>query len=111
MTAWKKLVSTSPTLRREAADFISRSRPPRGLHELAADDHMDFASIQDGFSGGPASPPDADLGHTHSAFNDGEADFWGDSFYDCEPTSAEHCCPTVALPPETIPAALNEDIL
>lgn len=110
MIAWKKLVSTSPALRREAVDFISRSRPPRGLRELATDDPTDFAGIQDSFSGGLVSPPDADLGHPHADFINGEAEFWGNSFYNYEPPSTKHCRPTVALPPEMISEVLDEEI-
>ena len=48
MTAWKKLVSTSLALRWKATDFISHSRPPRGLRELAIDDPADFAGKDSG---------------------------------------------------------------
>jgi hypothetical protein len=85
MTAWKKLVSTSPSLRREASDFISRSRPNRGLRELAVDSYEDFDGVQDTLGGLVDSSPDEDFGHLHTDFVDGEADFWDDSFYDCAP--------------------------
>ena len=79
MTAWKKLVSTSPAFRREANDFLSRSGPRKNLHEQ----EVEFGE---------------DCGRIQAAFEDGEDDFWEESFYDCAPDPAEACHQTLALP-------------
>ena len=75
MTAWKKLVSTSPTFRREANEFLAR----KGLHEQ----EVEFGE---------------NCGRIQADFVDGEDDFWEDSFYDCAPDPAEECHQALDLP-------------
>ena len=62
MTAWKKLVATLSSLRREASDFLSRSRPHRGFRELEVEPTEGFDGIQDRFCGAVDSFRDKDLG-------------------------------------------------
>jgi len=79
MTAWKKLVSTSPSFRREASEFLSRTKQRKSLHDQEVEFGEDFGRIQ-------------------ADFVDGEEDFWEDSFYDCEVTPEEECHQALALP-------------
>ena len=91
MTAWKKLVSTSPSLRREAQDFLVRNRPHKGLREAAVERNDKLDSVQDDFAVDDVPLWSEDFGHIQDEFTDGEADFWGDSFYECESNPNEAC--------------------
>lgn len=66
MTAWKKLVSTSPSHHHKPDDFLSHHCTRRNLYEQ----EVDF---------------NEDLGQIHNSFVDGEDNFWDDAFFDCAP--------------------------
>ena len=52
MTAWKKLVSTSPSFRREASEFLSRTKQRKSLHDQEVEFGEDFGRIQADFVDG-----------------------------------------------------------
>ena len=109
MTAWKKLVSTSPSLRREAEGFLSRGRPRRGLHELEVDSSAGFDTMQHGLDVRDDELGREGLDRIQDGFADGEADFWEDSFYDCDPVLDEQCHHTQTLSTCTQPHVGNGD--
>ena len=60
MTAWKKLVTTSPTLRRESETYLSRGRPRRGrgLREHEVDYHVGLGRLSPTDDSGMPPEPD-----------------------------------------------------
>lgn len=113
MTAWKKLVSTSASLRRESELYLSRGQQHRGrgLREHEADNRDDFCETALLEDWGVGHRPDA-FHHSNDdwTFDDGEGAFWEssepeDTFYDCEVSplhedldQGEHCCQTLDVP-------------
>lgn len=77
-------------------DFLAHNRAHRVSREAAFDHYNRLNSVQDDFAADNILLGSEDFGCIQDGFMDCEADFWGDSFYECDstPNKACHQCKT-----------------